>query len=92
LRFVFDFAYATGLRASELVHATLGPIEVDHEERWLHVVGKGNRAGRVTLPPLARSALDRYLVQRGLPTTLQMWNPETSTVVAPGLSSFRRAR
>lgn len=42
------------LRASELVNATLGAIEVEHEVLWLHVVGKGNRPGRVTLPPLAR--------------------------------------
>ena len=28
-RFVLDFAYATGLRASELVGATLGAIETD---------------------------------------------------------------
>lgn len=80
LRFVLDFAYGTGLRASELVNATLGAIEVDDEERWLHVVGKGARAGRVTLPPLARAALDRYLVQRGLPTTPHMWNPATPLV------------
>ncbi len=44
LRFVLDFAYGTGLRASELVHATLGAIEVDHEKRWLHVVGRGIQA------------------------------------------------
>ncbi|HEY6408943.1 MAG TPA: hypothetical protein VIY29_15900 [Ktedonobacteraceae bacterium] len=29
LRFVLDFAYATALRISELVNATLGQIEVD---------------------------------------------------------------
>ncbi|MBW8848871.1 MAG: tyrosine-type recombinase/integrase [Burkholderiales bacterium] len=93
LRFVLDFAYATGLRASELVHATLGAIEVDHEERWLHVVGKGSRAGRVTLPPLARSALDHYLVQRGLPTTPQKWNPDTPLVGnIAGDAGINRAR
>ena len=93
LRFVLDFAYATGLRASELVNATLGTIEVDHEHRWLHVVGKGNRAGRVTLPPLARSALDRYLVQRGLPTTAQQWRPDTPLVGnIDGDSGINRAR
>jgi site-specific recombinase XerD len=80
LRFILDFAYATGLRASELVNATLGSIEIDHEVRWLHVIGKGNRAGRVALPPLARCALDRYLVQRGLSTTPQKWNPETTLI------------
>jgi site-specific recombinase XerD len=93
LRFVLDFAYATGLRASELVHATLGAIEVDHEERWLHVVGKGNRAGRVTLPPLAKSALDRYLVHRGLPTTPKKWNPKTPLVGdIGGEAGINRAR
>jgi site-specific recombinase XerD len=93
LRFVLDFAYATGLRASELVHATLGAIEVDHEERWLHVVGKGNRAGRVTLPPIAKSALDRYLVHRGLPTTPKKWNPQTPLVGdIGGEAGINRAR
>ena len=93
LRFVLDFAYATGLRASELVHATLGAIEVDHEERWLHVVGKGNRAGRVTLPPLAKSALDRYLVHRGLPTTPKKWNPQIPLVGdIDGEAGIQRAR
>jgi site-specific recombinase XerD len=76
LRFVLDFAYATGLRASELVGATLGKIEVDAEgDHWLHLVGKGSKAGKVALPPLARAALDRYLVQRRLPTTPARWEP-----------------
>ena len=93
LRFVLDFAYATGLRASELVQATLGAIEVDHNERWLHVVGKGGRAGRVTLPPLARAALDRYLVQRSLPTTPQKWDPDTPLVGnIGGETGIQRAR
>jgi len=93
LRFVLDFAYATGLRASELVQATLGAIEVDHNERWLHVVGKGGRAGRVTLPPLARAALDRYLVQRRLPTTPQKWDPDTPLVGnIGGETGIQRAR
>ena len=93
LRFVLDFAYATGLRASELVQATLGAIEVDHNERWLHVVGKGARAGRVTLPPLARAALDRYLVQRRLPTTPQKWDPDTPLVGnIGGETGIQRAR
>jgi len=81
LRFVLDFAYATGLRASELVGATLGMIEEDAQgDRWLHLVGKGNKAGKVALPPVARDALDRYLVQRRLPTTLARWEPSTPLV------------
>jgi integrase len=78
LRFVLDFAYGTGLRASELVGATLGQIESDeHGDHWLHVVGKGSKAGKVALPPLAWSALNRNLEQRRLPTTPARWNPTT---------------
>jgi site-specific recombinase XerD len=78
LRFVLDFAYATGLRASELVGARLAMLEDDARgERWLHLVGKGSKAGSVVLPPIARAALDRYLVQRRLPTAPRLWNPAT---------------
>jgi len=78
LRFVLDFAYATGLRASELVHARLGMIDNDGRgNRWLHLVGKGSKAGTVALPPIACAALDRYLVQRRLPTTPAKWDPAT---------------
>ena len=56
LRFILDFGYATGLRASELVGATLGDIETDaHGDAWLKVIGKGSKAARVALPPLART-------------------------------------
>lgn len=48
LRFVVDFAYEIGLRASELVGATLGSLERDaHDDQWLHVVSKGSKAGNV---------------------------------------------
>lgn len=78
LRFLIDFSYSTGLRAGELVHATLGSIEVDpHGDTWLHVVGKGSKAGRVVLPGLARGVLDRHLAQRGLPVTPAKWSPAT---------------
>jgi site-specific recombinase XerD len=78
LRFLIDFSYSTGLRAGELVHATLGSIEVDAQgDHWLHVVGKGSKAGKVVLPGLARGAMDRHLAQRGLPVTPAKWNPAT---------------
>lgn len=81
LRFVLDFAYATGLRIGELVGATLGQIEVDARgDRWLHLVGKGSKAGKVALPPLARAALDRYLMQRKLPITPARWDPRTPLI------------
>ncbi|HRH85583.1 MAG TPA: site-specific integrase [Rubrivivax sp.] len=78
LRFLIDFSYSTGLRAGELVHATLGALEVDaHGDHWLRVVGKGSKAGKVVLPGLARGALDRHLAQRGLPVTPAKWHPAT---------------
>ena len=78
LRFILDFAYATGLRAAELVGVTLRSITTDsHDDHWLQFTGKGSKAGKVALPPLARSALDRYLAQRGLPTTRTQWDLKT---------------
>ncbi len=81
LRFLLDVGYATGLRASELVSATLGQIRVDgHDDHWLDLVGKGGRPAQVALPPLARAALDRYLVERRLPITSVRWAPRTPLV------------
>lgn len=81
LRFILDFGYSTGLRASELVGVTLKSIKTDgHDDHWLHLVGKGSKAGKVALPPMARGALDTYLRQRGLPTTPQLWKLETPVI------------
>ena len=85
LRFMLDFSYATGLRISELVSAQLGAIDADvHGDTWIRVVGKGRKAGKVVLPPLARAALDRYLVQRGLPATPSKWRPSTPLIGSLG--------
>ncbi|WP_043947506.1 site-specific integrase [Ralstonia solanacearum] len=81
LRFMLDFGYATGLRISELAHAALRNIEVDAGgDHWLHVTGKGGKPARVTLTPLARTALDRYLQERGLPVSRARWNPATPLI------------
>ncbi len=81
LRFLLDFGYATGLRASELVGATLRDIRCDeHGDHWLHVLGKGGKLGKVALPSLARTGLDQYLVQRGLPVSPARWNPVTPLI------------
>ncbi|MCX5542089.1 site-specific integrase [Paraburkholderia sp. CNPSo 3076] len=83
LRFLLDFGYSTGLRASELVGATLGDIHRDeHGNHWLHVLGKGGKLGKVALPSLARTSLDQYLVQRRLPVTPARWNPATPLVAS----------
>lgn len=87
LRFILDFAYATGLRAAELVGVTLRAIITDsHDDQWLQFTGKGSKAGKVALPPLARSALDHYLVQRSLPTTRALWQLNTPLIGSLGKS------
>jgi len=79
MRFLLDFGCATGLRASEFASSNLGSIDVDGMgDHWLKVEGKGKRAGKVALPPLARHSVDRYLLERGLPVTRARWRPETS--------------
>ena len=83
LRFVLDFGYATGLRAQELVAATVGDIRADARGAlWLQVTGKGAKSGRVALPPLARDALRRTLKARGLPVMRTRWHPTTPLVAA----------
>lgn len=96
LRFVLDLAYATGLRASELVSATLSQVETDaRAEHWLRLVGKGHKTGKVALPPLAWQALARHLVERGLPVTPSRWRTETPLIAtlegdsAAGISAVR---
>jgi len=83
LRFVLDFWLGTGLRPQELVSATLGMLrEDDHGDSWLYVTGKGSKVGQVAVPLLARAALDRYLAERGLPTTRSRWLPSTPLVAS----------
>lgn len=88
LRFVLDLAYSTGLRASELVGAKLGGIQTDAQgDHWLHLIGKGSKAGKVALPPMAWSALDRYLMERGLSVSPARWNPKTPLIGSLGNDS-----
>ncbi|XUW93808.1 site-specific integrase (plasmid) [Burkholderia sp. M6-3] len=81
LRCLLDVGFATGLRASELVGARLGHIETDARgEHWLRVTGKGRKAGKVALPPLAWDALTRYLLARRLPVSPARWKSDTPLI------------
>jgi site-specific recombinase XerD len=51
-----------------------------HGDHWLHVVGKGAKAGKVVLPAMARAALDRQLLERGLSVTPTRWDPATPLI------------
>lgn len=95
-RFLLDFSYPTGLRASGFVGAGLGDIRTgENGAHWLHLVGKGGKAGKVALPPLARTALKQYLVQRRLPVTPQRWDQKTpllARVDEEGATGITRSR
>ena len=81
LRFLLDFGYATGLRATELIGATLGHVETDPRgDHWLRVTGKGKKRGSVALPPLTWDALARYLAECALPVLPAHWNPQTPVI------------
>lgn len=81
LRFLLDFGYATGLRISELANAALRHLDVDAAgDHWLFLVGKGGKPARVTLTPLARAALERYMLERELPVSRARWNPATPLI------------
>ena len=72
LRFVLPFAYATGLRVSELVDAKTGrlysaPLKQGLGLRWmLKVQGKGGKWRAVPMPGMVMEALREYLAWRGL--------------------------
>jgi site-specific recombinase XerD len=81
VRFMLDFGLMTGLRASELVGVRLGDIRTDADgDRWLRVVGKGKKTGKVAVPRLAYEALRGYLLERGLPEYEPRWKPETPII------------
>lgn len=79
-RFLLDFSYATGLRAGELVKLHLKQIVLEEGRWWIDLIGKGNKAGRVVLPPLALGALNRYLQLRGIDADPRRWTADLALV------------
>jgi len=63
-RALFELAYASGLRAEELVHLDVGSVVFDAEE--VRVEGKGRKTRLVPVGESALRALARYL-ERGRP-------------------------
>ena len=86
LRFAVSFAYATGLRLSELVEANIGclytmPLRDTLGVRWmLKVRGKGGKWRTVPFPPNALQALIGYLTDRGLPSDPLANAPQTPLI------------
>ncbi len=61
-RAIFELLYGCGIRVSEL--AGLNLEDLDREERWLRVRGKGRKERQVPLPGKAAESLERYLAER----------------------------
>ena len=84
LQFVLDFTYSTGLRSNEVIKARLKHFtDDDRHNRWISVVGKGNKTGQVLVPPNARRALDTYLAARRISTSPMRWigsNPLVASI------------
>jgi site-specific recombinase XerD len=94
-RFAVTFAYTTGLRASELVAATVGRLRVRvtvNDPSWndapdrprevaLRVVGKGGKVRDVPIAPELEELFDEYLIARHL-TTWQRCDPDTPIISA----------
>ena len=59
---IFEFLYGCGLRVSELVGLDLE--DIDRNERWLRVRGKGRKERQVPYGAKAEAALERYLPER----------------------------
>ena len=79
LRFILIFLFGTGLRAGELVKATIGDIQrihdVDgthHQKFILNVLGKNNVERNVPLPSFLLKELDVYLTARGQPGRFEL--------------------
>lgn len=84
-RAILETLYATGIRASELIH--LSPFDVDTEARVLRVVrGKGGKDRHVPLTRAAADAIDAYLV-KGRPLLLAV--SQTGSGVYPSKASTR---
>ncbi len=61
-RAIFEVLYGAGLRVSEGVGLDCGDIDLN--EGWLTVLGKGAKERRAPLGPPARQALERYWARR----------------------------
>jgi site-specific recombinase XerD len=75
-RALFELAYASGLRAEELVTLDLGSIGFDEENVRVH--GKGDKTRIVPAGEHALQAIERYLAS-GRPALCSMANPDRNS-------------
>ncbi len=64
---LFGVLYLTAARLSEVALATMGDIRQDERRAWWwHVVGKGNKEGKIPVTPQLLDLLKRYRIYFGL--------------------------
>lgn len=82
-RFVLDFLRGTGLRVSEFAQLRLGDIYQGEPGEWfVRVRGKGNKVGIIDLLPMPKTALEQYLISRGLSPLIDHNDPGIPVVSA----------
>jgi integrase/recombinase XerC/integrase/recombinase XerD len=91
-RAMFELAYASGLRAEELV--SLGFGDVDHDAEQVRVEGKGRKTRFVPVGEVALKAVGEY-VERGRPQLVEPANDERALFLSKtgrrlGTSDVRR--
>ena len=59
---MLELMYSTGIRISELL--SLKPEQINYEEGYIKVLGKGNKERYVPLNNRAKEAINRYMEQR----------------------------
>ncbi|WP_087688928.1 tyrosine-type recombinase/integrase [Pandoraea sp. PE-S2R-1] len=96
-QFVLRFAYATGLRLSELASARVGDLSCEKLDglgmRWrLVVTGKGENTRVVELATVLVQMLQRYLTQRGLGELIEHVDPDVPLIGRLGKDAQRHPR
>ncbi len=86
--FVLVFCRHTGLRASELLGASVGALACTDDGWLLRVVGKGRKPRQVSVATPAMAVLRDYLQARGLPTVEVC--PPTAPLLASDGDPIRR--
>ena len=84
-RAVLTFLYATGCRASEVAGMRMTDVHLD--EGFCRCLGKGNKERMVSLNPVARAAIEAYLIVRAAPTGRAI-GERSALRVPPGDASF----
>lgn len=67
---LFNFMYASGMRAQEVCDMTVGDIRFYSDKASIKVLGKGRKARRIGIPAQASRNLEKYIVYRKISSKL----------------------